>query len=141
MRWFKQNLKNSVRSATLSVHWGLANETILLTSFHKLQTVEVMSDCILCQTFNKYSVYFWFMDIQSFGFREILNYIGLLLEVSHKFFSCRFVKRSSKYWKRVFHSFDRNVSFLKTVWKLSLESTLHNVGQIINLQKKYFVVV
>lgn len=121
--------------------WNIVWDRLLLVfievSFHKLQTIQIMSNLILCQTLDKNSVNLWLMDVQCFGLWEILFYIELLLEVNRRSFSCKFVKRSSIYEIEAFLYFDQNVLFIKTAWKLFLELALHNVSLIINPQKKY----
>lgn len=68
----QQNLKYGMWSATFCVHWSLTDKTIFFTSFHQLQTVQIMCNCIFRQTLYENSVDFRLMNIQRLGLWEVL---------------------------------------------------------------------
>ena len=82
-------------SATFSIHWCLTNMSILFTTFHQLQAVQVMANIVLCQTLNKNSIHLWLMQIKWFRFRKILYSKNEFIPVAnHRFFHYRFAEMS-----------------------------------------------
>ena len=75
MNGFQQNLKNRMRSTTFCIHRCLPDESILLTSFHELETIDIVCDSIFCKSLHKDSIDLRLMEIQSFGFGKILKEI------------------------------------------------------------------
>ena len=61
-----------MRSTTLGIHGGLPNETVLLSSLHQLETVQIVRDCVFRESLHENAVHFGLMEVQSLGFWEIL---------------------------------------------------------------------
>ena len=74
VRRLEKDLEDGVRPTTLSVHGSLPDESVLLTSLHQLQTIQIMRDCILCEPFYENAVHFGLVEIEGFRFRKILHH-------------------------------------------------------------------
>lgn len=61
-----------MRSATLCVHGSLPNETVLLSSLHQLETVQIMRDGVFRESLHEDAVHFGLMEVQSLRFWKIL---------------------------------------------------------------------
>ena len=67
--WLQEYLKDGMRTTTNRIHWSLSCFPILLSSFHQLKAIQVMSNRVLRESFDKDTINFWFMNIQSYWLR------------------------------------------------------------------------
>jgi hypothetical protein len=63
MSTFQENLKDSMRAATLSIHGGMSYDSVLLASGHELQTVRIVAYAVLRETLHEDTVNFALMDV------------------------------------------------------------------------------
>ena len=60
-------------STTLHIFLSMPDKSVFLSPLHELKTIQVVSNCVFCQSLNKYPVKFRFMKVQWFRFRKILK--------------------------------------------------------------------
>lgn len=60
-------------STWFGVHGGLSDKSILLTTFHELETIEVMSNCVFGKTLDKDPIDFGLVEIEGLWFGEVLQ--------------------------------------------------------------------
>lgn len=61
-----------MRSTTLGIHGSLPNETVLLSSLHQLETVQIVRDGVFRESLHENAVHFGLMEVQSLRFWKIL---------------------------------------------------------------------
>lgn len=75
MGWLQENLEDGVTSAALSIHTGMPDNSVFLASSHELETIHVVSDAVLRESFDEYAIYFALVDVESPGFGDVLKQI------------------------------------------------------------------
>ena len=71
-----------MRPATLGIHGSLPDETVFLSSLHQLQAIHVMGDGVLSEALHEDPIKLGLMDIESFGFGEVLKQVVDLLIIN-----------------------------------------------------------
>ena len=62
-----------MRSTTLGIHGGLPYETVLLSSLHQLETVQIVRNGVFCESLHENAVHFGLVEVQGLRFWKILR--------------------------------------------------------------------